>query len=283
VNPSAIDPSIDAATVRRLLRHEAEVHAIPGRTLRDLGDALLLHDPLEPEPFWNRVEAIRWPVDAEGFDRRLAEVSVVFASIGRQPHVWTSPPHDEPDDLVERLASNGFEDVGDGLLLVARDVGLARVALGNRPLRADMTLERLSGVSGIAADLAADAIVSVLLMAFGVGDDRRPGVVGETRVSLADPRFTHYLVRRDGMPVAVARRATFDRVSYLSSIGTVDVARGLGLGRFVTATAMVDAAAAGSDWIHLGVFADNTPARRLYEGLGFLMSGEPGPDMIFVG
>jgi ribosomal protein S18 acetylase RimI-like enzyme len=146
-----------------------------------------------------------------------------------------------------------------------------------------MTLERLSGVSGIAADLAADAIVSVLLMAFGVGDDRRPGVVGETRVSLADPRFTHYLVRRDGMPVAVARRATFDGVSYLSSIGTVDAARGLGLGRFVTATAMVDAAAAGSDWIHLGVFADNTPARRLYEGLGFLMSGDPGPDMIYVG
>jgi ribosomal protein S18 acetylase RimI-like enzyme len=283
VNPGAIDPTIDAATVRRLLRHEAEVHAIPGRTLRDLGDALLLHDPLEPEPFWNRVEAIRWPVDAAGFDRRLAEVSVVFASIGRQPHVWSSPPHDEPGDLVERLAANGFEDVGDGLLLVARDVRLARVALGNRPLRADMTLERLSGVSGIAADLAADAIVSVLLMAFGVGDDRRPGVVGETRVSLADPRFTHYLVRREGMPVAVARRATFEGVSYLSSIGTVDAARGLGLGRFVTATAMVDAAAAGSDWIHLGVFADNTPARRLYEGLGFLMSGEPGPDMIYVG
>jgi ribosomal protein S18 acetylase RimI-like enzyme len=283
VNPGAIDPAIDAATVRRLLRHEAEVHAIPGRTLRDLGDALLLHDPIEPEPFWNRVEAIRWPADPAGFDRRLAEVSIVFASIGRQPHVWTSPPHDEPGDLVERLASNGFEEVGDGLLLVARDVGLARIALGNRPLRADMTLERLSGVSGIAADLAADAIVSVLLMAFGVGDDRRPGVVGETRVSLADRRFTHYLVRRDGTPVAVARRATFDGVSYLSSIGTVDAARGLGLGRFVTATAMVDAAAAGSDWIHLGVFADNAPARRLYEGLGFLMSGDPGPDMIFVG
>jgi ribosomal protein S18 acetylase RimI-like enzyme len=283
VNPGAIDPEIDAATVRRLLRHEAEVHAIPGRSLRDLGDALLLHDPNEPEPFWNRVEAIRWPVETSGFDRRLAEVSVVFASIGRQPHVWTSPPHDEPSDLVDRLTANGFVDVGDGLLMVTRDIGPARVALGNGPLRSDMTLERLSGVSGVAADLAAEAIVSVLLTAFGVGDDRRPGVVGETRVSLADPRFTHYLVRRDGTPVAVARRATFGGLSYLSSIGTVDAARGLGLGRFVTATAMVDAAGAGSDWIHLGVFADNIPARRLYEGLGFRMSGDPGPDMIYVG
>jgi ribosomal protein S18 acetylase RimI-like enzyme len=277
------DPRIDAATVRRLLRHEAEVHAIPGRSLRDLGDALLLYDPVESEPFWNRVEAIRWPHDAAEFDRRLAEVAVVFASIARQPHVWTSPPHDEPADLVARLAANGFEDVGDGLLLVARDVELARSALSGRPLGEDVTLERLSGVSERDADGAADAIASVLLGAFGVDDDRRAGVVAEIRSSLMDLRFTHYLVRRYGLALSVARRATFDGISYLSSIGTVASARGLGLGRFVTAMAMVDAAAAGSEWIHLGVFADNVAARRLYETLGFVMSGDPGPDMVFVG
>ena len=60
-------------------------------------------------------------------------------------------------------------------------------------------------------------------------------------------------------------------------------ARGLGLGRLVTATAMVDAIDAGSSLIHLGVFSDNTPARRLYEGLGFMMSGDPGPDMLLIG
>jgi ribosomal protein S18 acetylase RimI-like enzyme len=274
---------IDAATVRRLLRHEAEVHAIPGRSLRDLGDALLLYDPVESEPFWNRVEAIRWPSDTAAFDRRLAEVAVVFASIARQPHVWTSPPHDEPADLVVRLAANGFEDVGDGLLLVARDVELARSALSERSLGDDIMLERLTGMNEMSADAAADAIASVLLSAFGVGDDRRAGLVAEIQSSLMDARFTHYLVRRDGIPLSVARRATFDGISYLSSIGTVASARGLGLGRFVTAMAMVDAAAAGSEWIHLGVFADNVAARRLYETLGFVMSGEPGPDMVFVG
>ena len=208
---------------------------------------------------------------------------MVFASIARQPHVWASPPHDEPADLVARLAANGFEDVGDGLLLVARDVELARSALSGRSLGEDVTLERLSGVSETDADGAADAIASVLLGAFGVDDDRRAGVVAEIRSSLMDLRFTHYLVRRDGLPLSVARRATFDGISYLSSIGTVASARGLGLGRFVTATAMVDAAAAGSEWIHLGVFADNVAARRLYETLGFVMSGDPGPDMVFVG
>jgi hypothetical protein len=100
--PTSPSPRIDATVVRRLLRHEAEVHAIPGRALRDLGDAILLHDPTEPEPFWNRIEAIQWPTDASGFDRRLAEVGVLFASIGRQPHFWTLPPYDEPPDLIAR-------------------------------------------------------------------------------------------------------------------------------------------------------------------------------------
>lgn len=276
-------PLIDAATVRRLLRHEAEVHAIPGRTLRDLGDALLLHDAEETEPFWNRAEAILWPADPAAFDRRLAEVAVVFASIGRQPHVWTAPPHDEPADLVARLKANGFEDVGDGLLMVTNDAARARDALARRPLDGSLTLQRLAGLSGAPARDAAGSIMDVLLEAFHVGPDRGPGIVSETIASLADPRFMHYLVRRDGKPVAVARRATFDGISYLSSIGTVLAARGHGLGRFVTAASMVDAVDAGSDWIHLGVFSDNVPARRLYESLGFVMSGDPGPDMLLIG
>jgi ribosomal protein S18 acetylase RimI-like enzyme len=275
--------AIDATTVRRLLRHEAEVHAIPSRTLRDLGDALLLVDPDEPEPFWNRVEAIRWPTETDAFDRRLAEVLVVFASYGRQPHVWALPPHDEPEDLVARLAASGFQNVGDGLLLVTRDAARAREAVARRPLDANLSLERLSGVSDRAARGAARSIVDVLIEAFGVEAERGPGIVSETLASLADRRFTHYVVRRDGAPVAVARRATFDGISYLSSIGTTRAARGLGLGRHVTAVAMIDAIEAGSEWIHLGVYADNTPARRLYESLGFEMSGDPAPDMLLIG
>ena len=53
-------PAIDADRIRRLLRHEAVVHSIPGRELMDLGDGLLLHDPSDAEPFWNRLEAVRW-------------------------------------------------------------------------------------------------------------------------------------------------------------------------------------------------------------------------------
>jgi ribosomal protein S18 acetylase RimI-like enzyme len=268
--------------MHRLLRHEAEVHAIPGRTLRDLGDSLLLTDPLEHEPFWNRLEAIDWPEAPAAFDRRLAEISVIFASLGRQPHVWASPPHDRPVDLADRLRANGFEDMGPGYLMVTQEATPAHAAVARVP-RGPWTLDRLSGVEGHAATEAADAIVGVLLAAFGVEEERRPGVTNETMASLGDPRFTHYVARLDGVPAAVARRATFDRLSYLSSIGTIEAARGHGLGRLVTATAMLDAEAAGSDFIHLGVFADNPVAIGLYRSLGFAFHGDPGPDLMLVG
>ncbi|MEO6207564.1 MAG: GNAT family N-acetyltransferase, partial [Candidatus Limnocylindrales bacterium] len=84
-------------------------------------------------------------------------------------------------------------------------------------------------------------------------------------------------------PASVARGATFDGATYLSSIGTASWAQGRGLGRLVTAAATVDGLDAGSRWVHLGVFADNDPAIALYRRLGFQMSGAPGPDMILVG
>ncbi|HEY6014889.1 MAG TPA: GNAT family N-acetyltransferase [Candidatus Limnocylindrales bacterium] len=273
--------TIDSATMRRLTLHEAQVHAMPGREVRDLGDAILLHDPIDPEPFWNRIAAVRWPSDPVAFDRRLTEMLVLFASLGRQPHVWASPLHDRPVDLVERLTANGFRDTGEGSVMVLADPAPAE-ALVARPLAPGVAVERLSGIRGRIAAEAASAIVEVLADAFDVGSDRRLGVTAETISSLARPTFTHYLARWDGRPVAVARRATFDGISYLSSIGTAAWGRGNGFGRLVTAVASSDAVAAGSEWTHLGVFADNRGAIRLYGDLGFDRVGEACPDLLLI-
>ena len=222
-------PAIDPATMRRLLLHEARVHAVPGRSLRDLGDAILLHDPIESEPFWNRLEGLRWPASPGDFDRRLTEALIQFASIGRQPHIWASPLHDSPADLVGRLVANGFRDIGKGNVMALIDPGPAGRAEAG-PLPSGVTLERLARLQGDLARDASRAVVDVLLDAFEVDPERRPGIEGETLVSLAHPWFTHYLVRSDGRPAAVARRATFDGASYLSSIGTAGWARGRGFG-----------------------------------------------------
>ncbi len=273
--------TIDPATMRRLTLHETQVHALPGRAVRDLGDAILLHDPVDPEPFWNRVAAIRWPTDAGAFDRRLTEMLVLFASLGRQPHVWPSPLYDTPGDLVARLKANGFRDTGEGSVMVLAEPAPAQ-ALAARPLAPDVVIERLSGIRGRVANEAALAIVDVLADAFDVGSDRRLGVTAETISSLGRTTFTHYLARWQGRPVAAARRATFDGISYLSSIGTATWGRGRGFGRLVTAVASSDAVAAGSELTHLGVFADNRAAIRLYRDLGFDRVGESCPDLLLV-
>jgi ribosomal protein S18 acetylase RimI-like enzyme len=272
---------IDPATMQRLMLHEARVHAAPGRDVRDLGDAIMLHDPTDPEPFWNRLASIRWPTEPEDFDRRLTEILILFASLARQPHVWPSPVHDTPSDLVARLMANGFRDMGAGMLMALADP--SRVDTATEPaLPPHVTLERAAGITGPGAQALAVAIVAVLADAFDVTEDRVPGVRSETVTSLGNPWFTHYLLRLEGRPAAVARAATFDGLTYLSSIGTTSWGRGRGFGRIVTAAAVRDALRAGSDWTHLGVFADNELAIRLYTGLGFDQVGGPGPDLLLI-
>jgi len=272
--------NVDPDTMRRILIHEAQVHATPGRTLRDLGDGILLHDPTDPEPFWNRLAAVRWPQEADAFDRRLTEVLVLFATIARQPHIWPSPAHDAPADLIARLLASGFRDMGAGMVMATTNPPEA--ATDEPPTPSGITLERVTRLTGPPAKALGSAIVQVLTDAFEVFSERESGVEAETIESLGHPWFTHYLVRLDGQPAAVARRATFDGLSYISSIGTASWARGRGFGRIVTATATRDALDAGSAWVYLGVFADNAVAIRLYEGLGYERIGEAVPDLLLV-
>ncbi len=272
---------VDPQTMRRLMMHEAQIHATPGRDLRDLGDAILLHDPADPEPFWNRLAAIRWPAEPAAFDRRLTEILVLFATIARQPHVRPSPVHDTPRDLVARLVSNGFRDMGAGTVMALADPSTVGPP-GEPTLPRGVTLERVGDLGGSSAEEIAPAVLEVLTDAFEVAAERRRGVLAETLVSLRHSWFTHYLVRVAGRPAAVARRATFDGLSYLSSIGTARWARGRGLGRIVTAAAVCDALEAGSEWTYLGVFADNHAAIGLYGGIGFERIGDAGPDLLLV-
>ena len=273
---------IDEATMRRLLIHEARVHAMPNRELRDMGDGLLLFDPRESEPFWNRMEALRWPSDPDAFDRRLAEALVLFTTLSRQPHIWPSPAYDRPEDLVARLVAHGFRDMGMGCVMVLTD---RERALGGAPRAYGpaVSLERLVATAGPPAVATVDAIAAILSEAFDIEEGSRAGVRRETLASMENPAFMHYLVRLGGEPAAVARRATFDGLSYLSSIGTAIWARGRGLGELVTATATADAIATGSDWIHLGVFADNNAAMRLYRRVGFQLVGRAVPDLLLIG
>lgn len=278
--PARRPATLDAVESRWLAWHEAWCHGLVGREVRKLGDGVLLHDPVDREPFWNRLAGIAWPDEPRAFDRRLAEVLGLFGSLDRIPHVWPLPGFDEPADLVARLLAHGFEDMGAGMLMAfdpAWPVPAPASRTGSVP---SLTIERLHRTAGPSAHDASRAIAVVLGEAFGVEPDRVSAIEQETLVLLGREEFHACLVRVDGEPAAAARRTTFDGASYLSSIGTRPRFRGLGLGRLVSDVVLRDSIDAGSRWTYLGVFADNDVARRMYEGLGFVPLGGPAPDLL---
>jgi ribosomal protein S18 acetylase RimI-like enzyme len=267
------------ADVRWLAWHEARSHALTSREVRDLGDAWLLYDETDHEPFWNRIAGIAWPDDPAAFDRRLMELYALFAGLDRIPHVWPTPGYDGPPDLVARLLANGFVDRGGGVLM-ALDPERAEAAPSLPPLPNDVRVERIHELAGASAARAATDMGGVLVAAFDVERERRVAIELEAVLGLATDSYHAILVRIDGRPAAVARRTTFAGGSYLSSIGTDPAFRGRGLGRLVTSLAVADALAAGSRWTYLGVFLDNTVARTLYESVGFVPVGGVSPDLL---
>jgi ribosomal protein S18 acetylase RimI-like enzyme len=272
----------DPALARRLLLHEARAQQSLGRELRDLGDGWLLHDPADPEPFWNRIVAPEWPDEARAFDRRLDEVITLFSTLDRLPHVRPLPIGSRPPDLAERLMGAGFHAVGADRRMVLVDPAPCRsVADRFRPRDgARLTIDRQpNGSTDHRNGWATDASI-VLAEAFSVDPLRRVALETDVLACVARRGCSILLLRDDGEPVALARRATVGDGSYLSSIGTRPAWRGRGYGTLVTSVAVADALLAGSELVHLAVDLDNERARRFYEGLGFGVVGDVVPDLL---
>jgi len=257
-------------------RHEVHAHAIPSRQVRDLRDAIALVDPVDAEPFWNRLQAVRWPEDDAGFDRSLTAALAFFASVGRVPHVWPSPAHASPSDLAARLQRHGFHDVGGGhlMLLVEPD---RCPAVAPSELAAGISLVAIRS-SADAGPRDVDDIAQVLAESFGALPGRAPSLASDLRMTLDDPRIVLALVRVDGEPAAAAKATTFDGWTYVSSVGTRVAFRGRSLAGIATRHALTLDGRAPST-AYLGVFSGNEAALRLYDRLGFASAGE-SPDLL---
>jgi ribosomal protein S18 acetylase RimI-like enzyme len=282
----------DPDLARRLVLHEARAQQTPARELRDLGDGWLFHDPNDAEPFWNRLIAPSWPAEPAAFARRLDEVITLFATLGRLPHIRPLPAGCEPPDMARRLQAAGFETMGADrrMVLVEPDrvAGLlaateARVAANLAGGSVSVTRQgAMPGVRNPWADRRRFAIDASLVLgeAFGVGVARRLALENDVLACVGRPGCSMLMLHVGDEPAAVARRASTEDGSYLSSIGTRPAFRGHGLGALVTLLAVRDAIEAGRTVIHLAVEADNDAARRLYERLGFVAVGDPAPDLL---
>jgi ribosomal protein S18 acetylase RimI-like enzyme len=290
----------DSDLGRRLVLHEAQAQQTPARELRDLGDGWLFHDPSDAEPFWNRLIAPSWPSGRAAFDRRLDEVITLFATLDRLPHIRPLPLGGSPPDMARRLSAAGFETLGADrrMVLVQHGNGDALVAAMTARVEhafggaSTVTVSRRETRGGARRGpgaggrqwaerrrWAVDASL-VLVDAFGVDAQRRVALENDVLACVSRPGCSVLLVSVSGVPAAIARRATTDDGSYLSSIGTRPAFRGRGLGALATALAVRDSLAAGSPVVHLAVEVENEPALRLYERLGFATVGEAAPDML---
>jgi ribosomal protein S18 acetylase RimI-like enzyme len=273
----------DPALARRLMLHEARAQQSGGRELRDLGDGWLLHDPSDSEPFWNRLIGPQWPDDPAAFTRRLDEVITLFATIDRPPHVRPLPIGSRPADLTGRLLEAGFETVGADRRMVLVDPSVCLAIAGR--FRASGPASRIVLERHPARSLAdrgrwAVEAAVVLADAFAVDPLRRIALETDVLACAARRGCSILMLREDGDPVALARCATLEGGSYLSSIGTRQAWRGRGHGKLVTALAVADALDAGSDLVHLAVDLGNDRARRFYEALGFAVVGDVVPDLL---
>jgi len=270
--PDVADPELG----RRLAVHEAIIHVRAGREMRDLGDGFLLHDPMDPEPFWNRLVAPDWPDDAVAFDRRLDEVTTLFATLGRLPHVRTLPQGARPHDTEARLLGAGFRPLGRDWAMALTDTGPALALARMFAKRPRLRLEHVgAGATSRAMDVA-----RVLVEAFDVETDRIPGLAAESLAAARRPGGAVMLLLEDDRPVAAARRVNLDGATYLSSIGTIPAMRGHGYGSLLTAVAITEALGEGTGLIHLLADAHLEDAVRLYLRLGFETVGEPIADLL---
>lgn len=268
---------LDEPAIRSIEVHQTRAVASAGREWRDLGDAVLLHARDDPEPFFNRLAAVRWPAAPAGFDRRLTETLVLFATLRRRPYLWVIPGLSQPADIVARLRANGFVDLGGGydmLLVRAPD------RLDPSCFPPGSVLERIG--TGPRADRTSRAreLALVIEDSFGMDPRRRPGLEDEIEAAMGTAAFHACLLRVEGQPVATGQRFTFDGASYLSSIGTRPAWRGRGYGALVTAALAGDSLADGARLVYLGVHVDNDRAIAVYRRVGFEILGPRSADLL---
>ena len=225
--------------MRRLLLHEARVHAIPGRTCATsatrscstIRSTRAVLEPARRAALAGRARRLRSAADRDA--RPVRVDSADSRTSGRRRSTMrppTSPPGSSPTASATWARATSWSSS-------------IRLPPGSRPAgrRADgVTIERLAGLSGRGRGRGRAPIVEVLLDAFEVDAERQTGIEAETArrsgtrgSPTTSSARTAGRRRSRGVPRSTA-------LSYLSSIGTAGWARGRGLGSLVTRLASAD-------------------------------------------
>lgn len=198
-----------------------------------------------------RVSAAVWdegagPVDIARARDGLEAAEARMAGWGQAPLFMLRGASE--DGLDRMLTDLGYRQSDPSLLLTAPVDDLAPRDLP--PLRAIVAAPELS----ICREIWADG---------GVGPAR------QAVIARAPPPACAILGRRGDMPAGVTLVAVDGPIAMIHALHVVPAHRGEGVARTMILRAARWAAARGCTTLALAVVAQNTPARRLFEGLGF--------------
>jgi len=199
--------------------------------------------------------------EPESVERRLDELlAVVDERRGRA--LWWLAPHHTPADLTERLLRRGFRQVDD-------TAGMA-MDLARLPDAVDVP----AGVRIELVDDADDVDAYVGLVIREKEAEHRPldpdaADVRRRHISGRlgnDPESRRFVARLDGQPVATSRLSMAGGAAGLYTVVTLPEARGLGIARAMTLTALLAGREAG---MRIGALQATEMGQRIYARLGF--------------
>jgi GNAT superfamily N-acetyltransferase len=193
-------------------------------------------------------------VAGEELVRRAQEF---FAPRGRRFSIWTRVGRPEDEDLVEAAETAGFQAVYEMPEMLLGEPLPAEPGVAD----ADADLRRLTS-----EDEAPDfwAVAKAAYASNGFPPEVFAGYTEHSRL-LAD-NIAAYIARIDGEPVSIALTIVSDGVAGIYWVGSVESARGRGLGRAVTAAATNAGFDLGADVASLQASPMGKP---IYEAMGY--------------
>ncbi len=188
------------------------------------------------------------PRDLSDVGTRIARAARRFDAYGRRLTFRMSPLGGE--QLEAELKARGWTAYSESLVMAMKltDAAVADV-LDQVPLR----------------DVG--SFVTAALKIRGADPSIRPGL--SEVIGSIEPEVALFVPQADGRPVATGICVHDSELAGLFEIATDPAARGQGHARALVLSALKWARARGASVAWLQVEADNTPAIRLYESLGF--------------
>lgn len=208
-----------------------------------------------PFPMLNGVMCARFEAGSE--DRRIGEVLGEFKSAG-MPMLWWTGPASQPADIGSRLAAAGLMKVGapPGMAVDLRKMdasGAPPAGVTIKRVDSDNMLSEYTQVLQQAFELP-DFIMAILVdILKGIGYDE----AGDAQ---------NYLAYLEGEPVGVCTVAYGAGVAGIYNVGTLEKARGRGIGRAVTLACLLAARQRG---YKVGVLEASGMGYNVYKQLGF--------------